>query len=181
MPDLVLTSKEENLRRDVEKLEAAAVPVYVTDVRTLPQALALSSELGGLCGAEPAVIARLAQSVADGVRVATEQAAAKRRRVRALAAVWRDPWIVAGPDTYMHAVLTALGVDNAAANDRRQRYPKVTAAQIRALAVELVLLPSEPYPFDESQVAEISRRAWGASAVVRRHGSLLVWATDRPD
>src|SRR4051812_33924433 len=34
-PDLVIVAKEENLKRDVAKLEQAGVPVYVTDVQTL--------------------------------------------------------------------------------------------------------------------------------------------------
>jgi ABC-type Fe3+-hydroxamate transport system substrate-binding protein len=39
-PDLVLANQEENRRLDVERLRAAGVPVWVTDVRTLDQALA---------------------------------------------------------------------------------------------------------------------------------------------
>lgn len=157
-PKLVIVAKEENLRRDVERLEAAAVPVYVTDVRTLPQALALPDELGALCGAAPAAVAELAQRMRAGVTAAGEAAAARARRVRALIAVWQKPWIVAGPDTYMHAVLSALAIENAAAElDRRQRYPKLTTEEIRALAVDLVLLPSEPYPFTAEHLPEITR------------------------
>ena len=38
-PDLVLANKEENRRTDVEKLRAAGVPVWVTDIETVDQAL----------------------------------------------------------------------------------------------------------------------------------------------
>src|SRR3954470_9098839 len=34
-PDFVVVAKEENLRRDVEKLERAGVNVFVTDVKTV--------------------------------------------------------------------------------------------------------------------------------------------------
>jgi ABC-type Fe3+-hydroxamate transport system substrate-binding protein len=159
-PELVIVAKEENLRRDVERLVAAGVPVYVTDVRTLPQALALPSELGPLCGAAPEAVTALAQRMRAGVEAAAEKAAAQKRPVRALIAVWQEPWIVAGPDTYMHAVLSALRIENAAAGlDRRQRYPKLTADEIRALAVDLdvVLLPSEPYPFTAELLPAITR------------------------
>lgn len=155
-PDLVVGNKEENLRRDVERLDAAGIPVYVTDVRTLAQALALPGELGALCAAPPDRTGAVAAAMAAGVAAARAGAAARGRRLRAIAAVWREPWIVAGPDTYMHAVLDALGIDNAAAAlDRTQRYPKVRAEQIRALAPEFILLPSEPYPFTPAHLAPV--------------------------
>src|SRR6476659_1463778 len=38
-PAFVVVAKEENLRRDVEKLERAGVPVFVADVKTNDDAL----------------------------------------------------------------------------------------------------------------------------------------------
>lgn len=165
-PDLVLVNKEENLRRDVERLEAQGVPVYVTDVRTLPQALALPEELGTLCAAPSERIAGLAERMAAGVRHAAALGAhrqAAARRPRAVICVWRGPWMVAGSDTYMHAVLEALGADNAASElagtQRGARYPKLQLDELRQLVadgrLDRVLLPSEPYPFRPEHVAEI--------------------------
>lgn len=162
-PDLVLVNKEENLRRDVERLDAQGVPVYVTDVRTLPQALALPEELGTLCAAPAERIAELGERMAAGVRRAEALAVSRKRAPRAVICVWREPWMVAGPDTYMHAVLTALGADNAASElagtQRGARYPKLQLQELRQLVAEgrldRVLLPSEPYPFRREHVAEI--------------------------
>src|SRR5579864_155785 len=39
-PDLVLANQEENRRADVERLRAAGIPVWVTVIRTLDEALA---------------------------------------------------------------------------------------------------------------------------------------------
>ncbi|MFO0573982.1 MAG: helical backbone metal receptor [Polyangia bacterium] len=165
-PDLVLASKEENLRRDVERLEAAGVPVYVTDVRTLPQALALPEELGALCAADERVAAGCAEAMRAGVEAAAARARARTgaRRPKVVACVWREPWMVAGPDTYMHAVLEALGAENMAAElaqvQRGARYPKLQLDELRRLAragrLDRVLLPSEPYPFRAEHVAEVS-------------------------
>ena len=42
-PDLVLANQEENRRLDVERLRAAGIAVWVTDIRTLDQALVLAA------------------------------------------------------------------------------------------------------------------------------------------
>jgi ABC-type Fe3+-hydroxamate transport system substrate-binding protein len=165
-PDLVLVNKEENLRRDVERLEAQGVPVYVTDVRTMSQALVLPEELGALCAAPTERIAELGERMTAGVRRAEELAARRqgsKPRPRAVICVWRGPWMVAGPDTYMHAVLAALGADNVASElvgtQRGARYPKLQLDELRQLVadgrLDRVLLPSEPYPFRPEHVAEI--------------------------
>lgn len=156
-PDLVIGNKEENLRRDVERLTDAGIPVYVTDVRTLDAALRLPAELGSVCAADETSIATVAAEMAAGVTAARACAARRGRRIRVVLAVWRDPWLVAGPDTYLHAVLDALGVENAAAGlDSKQRYPKLSTDELRRLGVERVLLPSEPYPFSAEHVAAVT-------------------------
>ncbi len=150
-PDLVLANKEENLRRDVERLDEAGVATFVTDVRTVEAALQLPTTLGVLCGA---AIDRITASLAEmtsGVSAARTLAAGQSQRPRVLALVWAEPFIVAGPDTYLSAVLSSLGAENAAAalpSDRR--YPKLSIAELAALRPDRLLLPSEPYPFGEA-------------------------------
>lgn len=164
LPDLVIANKEENLRRDIERLEQAGVPSYVTDVRTLPQALALPAELGALCAADEGAVARVRAEMEAGVAQARALGQARGHRPRVAICVWREPWMVAGPDTYMHAVLEALGADSVApelmASQRGARYPKLRLDELRELGrtgrLDRVLLPSEPYPFRAEHVAEIS-------------------------
>ena len=50
-PDLVLASKEENMREQVEALEAFA-PVHLTDIATVPGALGEIRRIGALVGRE---------------------------------------------------------------------------------------------------------------------------------
>ena len=44
-PDLVLANQEENRRIDVERLRAAGIPVWVTVIEGVPQALASLREM----------------------------------------------------------------------------------------------------------------------------------------
>lgn len=152
-PDLVLANKEENRRRDVEQLESAGIPVFVTDVRTVEAALQLPATLGVLCGAEIPEIERLLLQMTQGVAAARSFAAQKTERPRVVVLVWRDPFIAAGPDTYLSAVLSTLGAVNAVADlasTGERRYPKLLDSELRALRADRLLLPTEPYPFTES-------------------------------
>ena len=170
-PDLVLAVKEENLRRDVAALEARRVPVYVADVRSVEDALALVGEVADLVGAGAANAARLLDSMSRGVARARELAA-RHPPVRTFCAVWRDPWITVGPDTYAWDVLRlcgALPVPAAGRGDRR--YPKVHLDEVRAAAPRLALLPDEPYPFTAEEAAELS--VWVPAE--RVDGKLLGW------
>lgn len=171
VPDLVIAAKEENLRRDVDRLEAAGVAVFVTDVRTIEAALALPRQIGALCDAPATMVAALTAAMQAGVEAALGLAAARPRR-RSFCAIWRDPWMGANRDTYLQAVLSCCGLDDVCADDPR-RYPKVDLEALLApgLAPELVVLPSEPYPF-----GAVDRAAFPASMpVCLVDGTLACW------
>jgi ABC-type Fe3+-hydroxamate transport system substrate-binding protein len=72
--------------------------------------------------------------------------------------------------TYGSTLLAAVGVDNvfAAAPDR---YPTITLDEARAAQPEVVLAPSEPYPFTRRQVPELEQVA----PVVLVDGHDLFW------
>ncbi|MDT0331320.1 helical backbone metal receptor [Nocardiopsis lambiniae] len=133
-PDLVVANKEENRERHVRELRAAGVPVWVTDMRTVPGALASLRRLLSACSpTDPGWLAEAeriwaAPAPAIGLRVAVP--------------IWRDPWMFVGADTYADDVLTRLGAINVCAD--RARYPRVPPEEIDA---DLVLLPDEPYRF----------------------------------
>src|ERR1700739_3528237 len=85
-PDLVLANKEENRRLDVERLRAAGVPVWVTEIRTLEEAFV---SLRRMCSAalgwpEPAWLAQAEHAWREPAPVPP---------VRAAIAIWRDPWM----------------------------------------------------------------------------------------
>lgn len=176
-PGLVVVAKEENLRRDVERLEEARIPVFVTDVRTIDDALALPETLGALCDADPAWSASLALAMRRGVDDARALASTRPRR-RSFCAVWKDPWIGANHDTYLQSVLALCGVDDVCLDEPR-RYPKVTLDAVLAERPEVILLPSEPYPFGAADV-DVLRATLDPACAVRPDvrlidGTLACW------
>ena len=150
-PDLVVVAKEENLKRDVERLEAAGVPVYATDVKTVDDALRLPAQLGEALGRSGLAIAARDRMTA-GVE-AVRRAAPVPPAERDLCFVWRDPWIAAGGDTYLSDVLAACGARNLLAD--RRRYPKLDLPSALALGPDVIVLPSEPYPFTAADLPSV--------------------------
>ena len=114
-------------------------------------------------------------------------------------------WMVANRETYLHDVLRVCGGRNVFADrDRRYplaadldstrpadppdpardtRYPRVTIAEIMAAAPDVILLPSEPYPFADLDLAELQALrgipAVQNERVYRVDGSLLTWPGTR--
>jgi ABC-type Fe3+-hydroxamate transport system substrate-binding protein len=138
-PDLVVANREENRRLDVDRLRAAGVPVWVTVIESVDEALTsmrrLFAEVLGV--GEPGWLAEAAAAwseppPATGPRVAVP--------------VWRDPWMVVGPRTFTGDVLARLGLVNVF-GDADDRYPHVSVEAVRAAAPDVVVLPDEPYVF----------------------------------
>jgi iron complex transport system substrate-binding protein len=148
-PDLIIAEKEENRPEDVAALECD-VPVYVTDVRSIPGALAMTRRIGKLCH-RSSEAETLAQQIEDRWRELPQVS----RPIRVAYLIWRKPWMVAGNDTYICDVLERLGLHNVFA-DRVGRYPETTLDEIMQFAPDVVLLSSEPYPFKDSHVQEFA-------------------------
>lgn len=159
-PDLVLANAEENRRPDLDALQAAGVPVWVTDVRTLDGAFTSLRRMLAACGLDAPVWLTDAE-------VAWAALPEPVPRQRAVVPIWRKPWMAVGRDTFTGAVLARLGVDNVLADDP-ERYPRINPAALPAH--DLVVLPDEPYAF----TAEDGPEAFAAPSVLVS-GRLLTW------
>ncbi|QKW05154.1 cobalamin-binding protein [Streptomyces sp. NA04227] len=162
-PDLVIANKEENRELDVTRLRAAGVPVWVTVIETVPQALDSLERLftEALRGTAPAWL-----------ETARALWAGPLPDVAATVAVpiWRDPWMVVGRSTFTGDLLRRAGLANAFA-EHPDRYPHVTLEEIDRPGTDVVLLPDEPYVFTESDGPEAFRQV----PVRLVSGRLLTW------
>ncbi len=174
-PDLVIANREENRRKDVERLEAAGIPVWVTYPRSVREGARLLRELAAL-GAGPEALAGVVEPVERAVDDAEARAGAPRARV--FCAIWRDPWMAVGGDTYADDLLRLCGGENVFAGREERRYPRVTLAEVEAAQPEVILLPDEPYAFGPADVAELLRLDVRAAREGRIHlvdGTLVSW------
>lgn len=161
-PDLVIANKEENRREDIEMLEAAGLRVLLTDPNTVPEAIEMVLIIGGVVGAE-----ERANVLALDVALALAAVPAGEP-VPVYAGVWHQPMMGLGGESYGNSLLEACGGRNALAS--RPRYPQTSMDEIRRLAPRLILLPDEPFPFDEGHA-----RAYGAIAPAHVIDGKLLW------
>lgn len=174
-PDLVIANREENRRRDVERLEAAGIPVWVTYPRTVREGAALLREVAEL-GAPAERVREVVLPVEEALRQA--ERVRPLRPVRVFCPIWRDPWMSVGADTYAHDLLALCGGDNVFAGRLDRRYPRVSLEDVVAAAPEVVLLPDEPFRFGVPDVQELSRLDLPAARDGRIHcvdGTWVSW------
>jgi len=161
-PDLVVANKEENREIDVRRLREAGVPVWVTDIETVPQAVASMERLVGALGwSQPAWLAEV-----RGLWCGPFPAVTRRVAVP----IWRDPWMVVGARTFTTDLIRRLGWDNVYA-EHEGRYPHVELADLDACGADVVLLPDEPYAFSGDDGPE----AFTATPTELISGRLITW------
>ncbi|MEV0666127.1 helical backbone metal receptor [Actinomadura luteofluorescens] len=162
-PDVVVGNTEENRPADVEALRAAGVPVWMTRIRTVEEALAsLRRMLAEACRVP------VPGWLEEASRVWADVAPGEPRA--AVIPIWRRPWMVVGRDTFTGDVLARLGVSNVYAG-HPERYPKIPLDELNAAGADLVVLPDEPYRFTADDGPE-SFPGLDAALV---SGRLLTW------
>ena len=153
-PELVIANAEENRREDVEKLRAAGIPVFTTYPRTVPGAVESILRLGRVLRREHAA-AELAKEITLSVSgIEAALGVWSKLRLRVFCPIWKKPWMSFNGDTYAHDVLRMLGYNNIYAS-AGERYPATTLEEAVERRPDIVILPDEPYPFDEADVAEV--------------------------
>ncbi len=158
LPDLVVVDEEENRREDHDALRAAGIAVHVLAVRDLS---GLDQQMTGL-------------ALAVGGRWEPLGSLTEPPPTRAAwVPIWKRPWMALGEPTYGSAVLRALGIANAAAPDGA--YPEVGPSEAADRGVDLVVAPSEPYPFAPRHREELAQAAADVRFVDGR--DLLWWGT----
>lgn len=173
-PDLILANKEENDRGQLQSL-MQEFPVWVSDIQTLPDALEMIRQVGRITGT-----AQRAESLAGeiGHRFSSWSDVVPRpeKPMRVAYLIWRDPWMAAGGDTFIHTLLQACGLENCLA--AHPRYPIVDPKVLTPERCDLVLLSSEPFPFKEKHATELRRLTGG----IRTHfvdGEVFSWYGSR--
>ena len=165
-PDLVVLDREENRREDAESLAASGLRVHATHVTDLASLRTELATLAAMVGARP-------EAMAPDIGLTGPPPTAT-----AIVPIWRRPWMLLGADTYGASLLTALGVAVLPAQSP-DRYPSLDPSTF-AGRVDLVLLPSEPYPFGERHIAEVAAVVPGAEVLLVDGRDLLWWGARTP-
>ena len=84
--------------------------------------------------------------------------------------------MASGGDTFINSMMAVCGLENVLQDQKR--YPELSIEQIQALNPAVILLSSEPFPFKEKHIAELS--ALCPNAAVRLvDGEMFSWYGSR--
>lgn len=175
-PDLIIANKEENVKDQVEEL-AKHYPVWVSDINSLEDAHQMIEQVGDLVDKKEAAIA-----ITKLIREKFSQLPPVTHRPRAAYFIWRNPYMAAGGDTFIHAMMESAGFENIFTADLR--YPETTLDILKQKGCECLLLSSEPFPFNEKHVREIQPQLPDVRIILvdgemfSWYGSRLVLAAD---
>jgi ABC-type Fe3+-hydroxamate transport system substrate-binding protein len=143
-------------------------PVYVTDVRDLPSALKMIRDLGTITGNHKLGL-QLTVNIENELKTVVPLHPARRCAYL----IWRKPWMAVGADTFINSMLEQCGLINIAA-DWSGRYPEFDLKALVDANPEIVLLSSEPFPFEEKHLLEISE-ALPLAKVILVDGEMFSW------
>jgi ABC-type Fe3+-hydroxamate transport system substrate-binding protein len=165
-PDVVVMCDQENRIEDYEALVHAGTTVFVFSITCIE---AVRPEMNRL--RDVLELGRL-----DVASIPKQERSHQDVPVRVWVPIWKRPWMAIGGDTYADSLLRAAGFVNVC--DRMgERYPECDLDQARSFGSQVVLAPSEPYPF-----AERHRPTLEAVAPVRFvDGRDLFWWGTRTD
>ena len=169
-PDLIIANKEENTKEQIEEL-ALKYPIWISDIQTVEEALQMIERIGLLVNREENA-AGIIQEIKNGFDKL--KSAAVPRKVAYF--IWRNPWMCAGGDTFIHDMICKMGWENVMGT--QMRYPTVALSELKDLGPELILLSSEPYPFKDVHIAEIKAALPGAE-VMLVDGEMFSWYGSR--
>jgi ABC-type Fe3+-hydroxamate transport system substrate-binding protein len=165
----VILERDENTLEAAQSLASHGLELLVLEIRSLKDCLRAFRILGKALG-----VPQAGEERAAGLKSLLKPRPPRGRSVLTL--IWKDPWMSAGPGTYVGDLVrqtgnTPLGPD---------RYPVLSGADLRALDPDLILLPSEPYRFTRRDEAELAK-SHPRSRVIRLDGRALTWYLSRSE
>ena len=145
-PDIIICNKEENTKEMVLELEKIA-PVWVSDVYTVEDNLQLIEMLGELFA-----VTKSAEQLSQKIEMAYGEFKAfmeDKARKNVAYVIWKNPYMVAGQNTFIDSILQLHRFDNIFKN-QDSRYPEVSEDELKN--ADAVFLSTEPFPFKEEDV-----------------------------
>jgi ABC-type Fe3+-hydroxamate transport system substrate-binding protein len=175
-PTHVIVNIDENTLPLFEALRAQVPHVVVTHPNSPQDNTVLYELLGGIFNraTQARALVQAFERALERINVAAR--ALPQRKVVYL--IWREPWMTVSSDTYIARMLALVNwqIEQAAADTR---YPTLDAQELAGTEADLVLLSSEPYPFRDKHIGEVSELCVNATQVQLVDGEMLSWYGSR--
>ena len=169
-PDLIIANKEENLQKEVAEL-AAFCPVWTSDISNLQQALQMIATVGAMTDS-----IEKASAIINKIQQGFAALPASSAGISTTYLIWQKPYMTVGGDTFIHDMLTRCGFENTYKD--QQRYPVTTIQDIRQGGCRLLLLSSEPFPFQQIHLEALQQELPDTS-ILLVDGEMFSWYGSR--
>lgn len=169
-PDFILCNKEENTKEIVNQVKEITV-TYVSDLNTIKDVLELIQKLGVLLNCT-----QKADLINQQIQQKQKQFLAyiKDKKSKKVAYfIWANPYMVAGKNTFINALLKRNKFENVYEN--LGRYPEIEIEKIKE--VDYILLSSEPYPFQEKHKKLFAK--YSKAKIILVDGEYFSWYGSR--
>ncbi len=168
-PDLIIGNKEENEREQIELL-SGEFPVWMSDIADLDDALGMINGIGQITNT-----AAKATAIAAHVKAGFNTLVPSKKQKRVAYLIWKNPFMTAGKDTFIDNMLLRCGFLNVI---QQQRYPRVTSADLQHVRPDVVMLSSEPYPFNQKHIQAFEELLPDAR-IILADGEMFSWYGSR--
>jgi ABC-type Fe3+-hydroxamate transport system substrate-binding protein len=175
-PDLVIANKEENTKEQIETLKQFT-ELYVSDVKNYADALKMITHIGKLVRKEYDAD-KLIKEIDKKMSALT----ITHQPLSTAYLIWKDPYMAAGGDTFIHDMMQRCGLKNVFAD--ALRYPEIIIEQLKSRDCKVLLLSSEPYPFKQKHIDELQPQLLNTKIILADgemfswYGSRLLFAAD---
>ena len=169
-PDLIIGNKEENEQGQIEEL-AKEFPVWMSNIHMLDDALAMINHIGELSCRE-----KEARKITLGISSAFANLGENNfNKLKVAYFIWKDPYMLAGKNTFIDDVLSRGGFENVVITDR---YPEMNDQRVRELKPDMIFLSSEPFPFKDIHIKEM-KSICPDSFIIVVDGEMFSWYGSR--
>jgi len=96
--------------------------------------------------------------------------------IRTVYLIWRDPYMTVGGDTFISDMMQRAGFINVF--QHQSRYPSVTINQLANNGCQLLLLSTEPYPFQQKHINEL-QQLLPNTIILLADGEMFSWYGSR--
>lgn len=170
-PDIILCNKEENTKEIVKFCEQVT-QTYVSDIYTITDTLEVIKHYGNIFSLEKE--AKVLIEKINFLLIDFTKFIKLKNKKKVAYFIWKNPWMVAGNNTFINNLLQLNKFKNIFGNN--ERYPQVEIDKLPE--VDSIFLSSEPYPFKEKHIKELKEK-YPKSEILLVDGEMFSWYGSR--
>lgn len=170
-PELIIANKEENTKEEITALQSD-FEVYVSDVFDVSSALKMMNDIADICNRE-LYFEDIKRSILSGAKTSKDLFLDLKSAVYL---IWNNPMMAAGCDTFISDMMHHSGFKNL--YEDHKRYPTISMEEIQKLNPSVLLLSSEPFPFNENHQKAFSKLL-PETRVIIVDGEMFSWYGSR--